>query len=118
MMPLEIRERIEKAFESAPEGFTIDYMPHGQVLCKLCGKEIQKMRKIGRNYAMIPSKDYREITMHFENGDHITNLCQPCVETLDEDLLEKVYCADIVQWDKEGLEDWSIVKVSKPKGVD
>tara|TARA_R100001530_G_scaffold132123_1_gene104248 strand:+ start:375 stop:818 length:444 start_codon:yes stop_codon:yes gene_type:complete len=75
-----------------------------QVSCKICGTIICSM--IPGEHGppvLMQTNQYTTIFIEFDDGSRYeTPMCKVCAASVDADVLEPLYAADIDKWEKEG----------------
>ncbi len=100
-------KRIREARKIQPKNFREDYVEmDGEkvktVYCKLTGAELQSTREIGSREMLAPTAAYKEIVLKFTDGSqHVTAISPDGIKALDDNALEAIYAADLLQWSKE-----------------
>jgi hypothetical protein len=105
---LTILNRIRESRKRQPKNFREDYVENDEkglpktIYCKMTGATLQSTRKIGSKMMLAPTAAYAEIQIKFNDGSaHVTAISQDGIKALDDDALEAIYCADLLQWERE-----------------
>jgi hypothetical protein len=114
---MNIGARLRHARKRYPKGFREDYVVCNSdgapetIFCVITGTTLQSTRKIGSVRMLAPTDAYAEIRMTFDDGSHhVSPVSKSALKTIDNDMLESIYCANLLQWHKEGadiLDRWA-----------
>jgi hypothetical protein len=101
-------KRVREARVNYPKNFREDYVVLDDdgvpktIYCKVTGATLQSTRKIGSREMLAPTDAYAEIEMSFKDGSkHVTAVSKDALKALDDKTLEAIYCADLLQWERE-----------------
>lgn len=118
---MSLLKRIREARLHYPKGFREDYVVMNKqglpetIYCKMTGATLQSTRKIGSKEMLAPTDAYAEINMAFKDGsNHVTAVSKDALKGLDDHALEAIYCADLLQWEREDSQiahQWVVRKI-------